>query len=369
MSHLQRTPLYPVYARYGAKTVDFAGWELPVQFGSITQEHEAVRTKAGLFDVSHMGEVEITGKDALAFLQRLTTNDVAKLVPGQAQYGVMCYPDGGTVDDLVIYMLADNHYWLVVNAANRDKDLKWLNEQRASTEEVQIADISPRIALLALQGPRAEAILQRLTDTDLSQIGFFHFQADVRLDGIRALVSRSGYTGEDGFELYVAPEQAVALWEMLLACGEADGLVPCGLGARDTLRFEAKLPLYGQELSETITPIEAGLGFAVKTDKAIPCIGYAVLKQQKEVGPPRKLVGIEMIERGIPRTGYPVYVGEERIGVVTTGTQSPTLKKSLGLALLDKDYTALDTVVEVEIRASRRKAKVVPTPFYKRNKT
>lgn len=367
MSELQRTPLYPVYARYGAKTIDFAGWELPVQFTSITQEHEAVRTRAGLFDVSHMGEVEVKGKGALAYLQRLTTNDVGKLVPGRAQYSVMCYPDGGTVDDLVVYQLAEDHYWLVVNAANLAKDLAWLNQHR--TEDVTIANLSPQIAQLAIQGPRAEAILQRLTECDLSQIGFFHFRADVRLAGIAALVSRSGYTGEDGFELYVQADQAVSLWEKLLACGEADGLVPCGLGARDTLRFEAKLPLYGQELSETITPIEAGIGFAVKTDKAVPCIGCEVLKQQKEAGPPRKLVGIEMLERGIPRTAYPVYADGKRIGAVTTGTQSPTLKKSLGLALLDAAYTALDTVVEVEIRGSRRRAKVVPTPFYKRAKT
>ncbi|MBO8163171.1 MAG: glycine cleavage system aminomethyltransferase GcvT [Brevibacillus sp.] len=366
MSELKRTPLFPVYARYGAKTIDFGGWELPVQFTSISQEHEAVRTKAGLFDVSHMGEVEVAGEGALPYLQRLTTNDVAKLAAGQAQYSVMCYPDGGTVDDLLVYKLEEDRYWLVINAANIEKDLAWLNQHL--TEGVKVTNISDRIAQLALQGPLAETILQRLTDTDLSEIGFFHFQRDVSLDGIKTFVSRSGYTGEDGFELYVDREQAIPLWEKLLAAGREDGLIPCGLGARDTLRFEARLPLYGQELSEKITPIEAGIGFAVKTDKGVPFIGCEVLKQQKEQGAPRKLVGIEMIDRGIPRTHYPVYVGDKHVGEVTTGTQSPTLKKNVGLALLDKAYTAIGTEVEVEIRGKRLKAKVVPTPFYKRDK-
>ncbi|UFJ42945.1 glycine cleavage system aminomethyltransferase GcvT [Brevibacillus humidisoli] len=367
MSDLKRTPLFPVYAQYGAKTIDFGGWEMPVQFTSISQEHEAVRTKAGLFDVSHMGEVEVKGAGALHYLQRLTTNDVSKLVPGQAHYSAMCYPDGGTVDDLLVYKLAEDHYWLVINASNIDKDLDWMKQHL--TDQVTVENISSQIALLAIQGPLAETILQRLATIDLSQIGFFRFQQDVSLDGISTLVSRSGYTGEDGFELYVSADQAVSLWDKLMAAGEEEGLTPCGLGARDTLRFEAKLPLYGQELSREITPIEAGIGFAVKPDKEIPCIGCDVLKQQKEQGAPRKLVGIEMIDRGIPRTDYPVYAGDKRIGVVTTGTQSPTLKKNVGLALLDKAYTALDTAVDVEVRGKRLKAKVVATPFYKRSKS
>lgn len=366
MSTLKRTPLYPVYAKYGGKTIDFGGWELPVQFSSITQEHEAVRTKAGLFDVSHMGEVEVKGPGALAYLQKLTTNDVSKLEVNQAQYSVMCYPDGGTVDDLLVYKFADDHYFLVINAANIEKDVAWMQEQLSG--DVTVTNISSETAQLALQGPLAETILQKLTDTDLSQIGFFRFQRDVLLDGIPALVSRTGYTGEDGFEIYLAPDKAVQLWDKLLEVGAPEGLLPCGLGARDTLRFEAKLPLYGQELSKDITPIEAGIGFAVKTDKEIPCIGHDVLKQQKEQGAPRKLVGIEMIDRGIPRTHYPVFVGDQQIGEVTTGTQSPTLKKNVGLALVKSEYSALDTEVEVEIRGKRLKAKVVATPFYKRPK-
>lgn len=364
MAELKRTPLFDVYAKYGAKTIDFGGWELPVQFSSITQEHEAVRTKAGLFDVSHMGEVDVKGNGALAYLQRLATNDVSKLEVDQAQYSAMCYPDGGTVDDLLVYKYADDHYLLVINAGNIDKDVAWMNENL--TEDVAIENISPKVAQLAIQGPLAESILQKLTETDLSTIGFFRFKRDVQIDGISALVSRTGYTGEDGFEIYLDADKAAQLWDTLLTVGAADGLVPCGLGARDTLRFEAKLPLYGQELGRQITPIEAGIGFAVKVDKEIPCIGNDVLKEQKANGAPRKLVGIEMIDRGIPRTHYPVYAGEELIGEVTTGTQSPTLKKNVGLALIKTEYAAVGTAVEVEIRGKRLKAEVVTTPFYKR---
>jgi len=364
MSQLKRTPLFPVYARYGAKTIDFGGWELPVQFSGISQEHEAVRTRAGLFDVSHMGEVEVKGENALGYLQRLTTNDVSRLEPGQAQYSLLCYPNGGTVDDLIVYKLAEDHYLLVVNAANTEKDVAWLKEHL--TDGVTLENVSDRTAQLAIQGPRAEAILQKLTEADLSEIGPFRFRADVRVNGVPVLVSRTGYSGEDGFELYLSPEHAERLWDRLLAAGKEEGLVPCGLGARDTLRFEAKLPLYGQELAPDITPIEAGLGFAVKTEKKTPFIGQEVLKQQKENGAPRKLVGIEMIDRGIPRTHYPVYAGEEKVGEVTTGTQSPTLKKNVGLALIRSEHAGLGTQLEVEIRGKRLRAVVVPTPFYKR---
>lgn len=366
MSELKRTPLHPVYANYGAKTIDFGGWDLPVQFTSIGAEHEAVRTKAGLFDVSHMGEVDIKGSGALYYLQRLTTNDVSKLAIGQAQYAAMCYPDGGTVDDLLVYKYADDHYLLVINAGNIDKDFAWMQENL--TENVEIENISPKVAQLAIQGPLAEQILQKLTSCDLSQIGVFTFARDVEVDGIPALISRTGYTGEDGFEIYLPSERAVLLWDKLLDIGKEDGLVACGLGARDTLRFEAKLPLYGQELSRDISPIEAGIGFAVKVDKGVPFIGHEVLKEQKMNGAPRKLVGIEMLDRGIPRTHYPVYLGDEQIGEVTTGTQSPTLKKNVGLALLKSEHTAIGTEVEVEIRGKRLKAHIVASPFYKRSK-
>jgi len=366
MSELKRTPLYPVYKKYGAKTIDFGGWDLPVQFSSIKEEHEAVRTAAGLFDVSHMGEVEITGADSLAFIQKMTTNDASKLSDGQAQYTFMCYPDGGTVDDLLVYKKAENDYLLVINASNIEKDVEWLLHHVEG--DVTVQNVSPEIALMALQGPSAEKVLDKLTETDLSTIGFFRFDQDVKISGITTLVSRTGYTGEDGFEIYCKAEDAIRLWELILEAGKDDGVIPCGLGARDTLRFEANLPLYGQELSQDISPLEAGLGFAVKVDKAVRFIGQEALRNQKATGVSRKLVGIEMIDRGIPRTHYPVYVGDEQVGEVTTGTQSPTLKKNIGLALIKAELAQMDAEVEVEIRGKRLKAKIVKTPFYKREK-
>ncbi|MED4730378.1 glycine cleavage system aminomethyltransferase GcvT [Aneurinibacillus migulanus] len=363
MSALKQTPVYSLYKEHGAKTIDFGGWDLPVQFSSIQKEHEAVRMKAGLFDVSHMGEVEVKGPDALAFLQKIATNDASKLVEGQAQYSIMCYPDGGTVDDLLIYKLGAEHYLLVVNAANIEKDYDWM--QKHAEGDMTLRNISDETAQLAVQGPLAETVLQKLTNTNLAEIRFFHFKQNVMLSGISALVSRTGYTGEDGFEIYMQAQDAPTLWNSILEVGGED-VLPCGLGARDTLRFEARLPLYGQELSRDISPIEAGLGFAVKVDKPVPFIGQDALKEQKENGAPRKLVGIEMMERGIPRTHYNVYVGEEKIGEVTTGTQSPTLKKNVGLALVKREYGELDTEIEVEIRGKRVKAKIIRTPFYKR---
>ena len=366
MSELHRTPLFDLYKEYGAKTIDFGGWDLPVQFTSIKDEHEAVRTKAGLFDVSHMGEVEVRGEDSLAFLQKVVTNDVSLLKSGGAQYTAMCYEDGGTVDDLLIYKRTENDYLLVINASNIEKDLKWLVSNKNGN--VSIVNKSEEYALLALQGPVAEEVLQILTDTDLSEIKFFKFKKGIKIAGVDVLISRTGYTGEDGFELYCDSNDAITLWENILEAGKSKGVIPCGLGARDTLRFEAALPLYGQELSKDITPIEAGIGFAVKTNKEAEFNGKAVLLKQKEKGTARKLVGIELLEKGIPRHGYEVFAGGELIGVVTTGTQSPTLKKNIGLALLKSEFTQLGTEIEVQIRKKRLKAKVVATPFYKRSK-
>lgn len=367
MSDLKRTPLYEVYKEYGAKTIDFGGWDLPVQFSSIKEEHEAVRTKAGLFDVSHMGEIEVKGTDSLAYLQKMMTNDISKLKDGAAQYTAMCYENGGTVDDLLVYKLGDDHYLLVVNASNIDKDYKWLQDHVEG--DVQLENLSETTAQVALQGPLAEKVLQELAgETNLSEIGFFKFQQEVTLNGKKALVSRTGYTGEDGFEIYCDSKDVISIWHDILEAGKEDGVLPCGLGSRDTLRFEANLALYGQELSPEISPLEAGIGFAVKLNKEADFIGKEVLLQQKENGVPRKLVGVEMIDRGIPRHGYPVYKGEEKIGEVTTGTQSPTLKKNIGLALLDKAHTDLNDEIEVEIRGKRLKAKIVATPFYKREK-
>lgn len=368
MSTLKRTPLFDLYKQLGAKTIDFGGWELPVQFSSIKEEHEAVRIKAGLFDVSHMGELEVKGADSFSFLQKMLTNDLSKLTIGSAQYSVMCYENGGTIDDLLVYQLYTDHYLLIVNAANIEKDYQWLKDHIEG--EVELNNLSDSLALLALQGPLSEKILQKVIsdDTNLKEIRSFKFKNGCVIQGKKVLISRTGYTGEDGFEIYCQANDASFLWNLLLEQGKEDGLIPCGLGARDTLRFEACLPLYGQELSSEITPLEAGIGFAVKLNKESDFIGKSALKKQKEDGLTRKLVGIEMIDRGIPRHGYLVYANGEKIGFITTGTQSPTLKKNIGLALLDRNYTKLETEVEVEVRKKRLKAKVVSTPFYKGKK-
>lgn len=367
MSELKRTPLYDVYKEYGGKTIDFGGWELPVQFSSIKEEHEAVRTKAGLFDVSHMGEITVKGKDSTAFLQKVMTNDISKIAIHGAQYNAMCNANGGTVDDLLVYKYSDEHYLLVVNASNIEKDFNWLKEHVEG--DVALENISSSIGQIAIQGPLAETILQSIVnDMNLADIKFFKFNPEVSIKGITALVSRTGYTGEDGFEIYCRAEDTISLWKELLAAGKEEGLLPCGLGARDTLRFEATLPLYGQELTAEISPLEAGIGFAVKTTKDADFIGKSVLKEQKEKGLTRKIIGIEMIDRGIPRHGYKIFSGAEEIGWVTTGTQSPTLKKNIGLGLVDIQFTEIDQEIDIEIRNKRLKAKVIQTPFYKRPK-
>lgn len=361
MAELKRTPLFDAYAQYGGKTIDFGGWELPVQFSSIKDEHDAVRNRAGLFDVSHMGEIFVEGADALAYLQKILSNDVSKIAVGGAQYSAMCYENGGVVDDLLTYRLAENTYLLCVNAANIEKDFEWMQQNVAG--DVTITNRSDEFAQIALQGPLAEEVLQALTATDLKEIKYFKFQDNVEVAGYKVLVSRSGYTGEDGFELYGTPEAIVALWHKIL---ESEHVVPTGLGARDTLRFEACLPLYGQELSKDISPLEAGIGFAVKLQKEPKFIGQEALIAQKEAGLARKSVGVEMIGKGIPRHGYKVFKDGVEIGEVTTGTQSPLTKRNIGLALLKTEFTELGTEVEIEIRGKLVPAVTVATPFYKR---
>jgi len=365
-NELKRTPLFDEYAKYGGKTIDFGGWELPVQFTSIKEEHDAVRNRAGLFDVSHMGEILVTGPEALDFLQNLLSNDISKIATGQAQYNAMCYENGGVVDDLLTYKLADNHYLLCVNAANIEKDYDWMMENQHQYD-VTIDNQSDSYAQIALQGPLAEELLQSLTATDLSAIKYFRFQADVEIAGHKALVSRSGYTGEDGFELYGTPADIKALWDIILEAGKDKGVVPAGLGCRDTLRFEAGLPLYGQELSATISPLEAGIGFAVKLNKD-DFIGHEALAEQKEHGLARKIVGIEMIDKGIPRHGYKVFKDGQEIGEVTTGTQLPSSKRNVGNALIDSQFATIGTELEIEIRGKHLKVVTVETPFYKRSK-
>lgn len=366
MRMLKRTPIFPLYEKYGAKTIDFGGWEMPVQFSKIQEEHRAVRQAAGLFDVSHMGEVAVRGSGARRFLQYLVTNDVGRLHPGKAQYTVMCDENGGTVEDFLIYMLAEDDYLLVINAANIEKDVDWI--RRHAPSDVTVENVSFETGQLALQGPKAEEILQMLTDEPLGRLSPFSFASDIRVYGVQALVSRTGYTGEDGFEIYGKPEDVRTLWEAILECGKPYGLLPCGLGARDTLRLEARLPLYGQELSREISPLEAGLAFAVKLEKESDFIGKEALISQKRNGPPRRLRGLEMIDKGIPRNGYDVYREGKKIGYITSGTQSPTLKKSIGLALIESEFATIGEEVEVDIRGKHRRAKLVKTPFYQRKK-
>lgn len=366
MAELKHTPLYEHYKEKHLKMVDFGGWELPIQFTGIIEEHEAVRNQAGLFEVSHMGEIMIEGEKAEAFLNQLLTNNVAKVEIHQAQYNALCYPNGGTIDDLIIYKLTNTQFLLTPNASNKEKVLDWLNEHHQ--EGVQMTDLSDQTGLLALQGPKAKAILSQLTDTDLDSIASYHFESDVTVAGIpHVLVSRTGYTGEDGFELYVPVEYTEKLWGKLLTAGAEAGLKPCGLGARDTLRLEAGLALYGHELAENISPIEGGIGFAVKTKKAEPFIGQEALKKQRSGGLERQVRGLELIDKGIARENYPVFseAGEE-IGFITSGTKSPTLNKSIALALLQLPYTELDTTVYIGVRKKKIAAKVTATPFYKR---
>ena len=365
-NELKRTPLFDEYAKYGGKTIDFGGWELPVQFSSIKEEHDAVRNRAGLFDVSHMGEIFAEGPDALPYLQKMLSNDVSKIAIGGAQYSALCYESGGVVDDLLTYHLDENRYLLCVNAANVEKDFAWL--QGHVEGEVTLTNESANYAQIALQGPLSEEVLQTLTTTDLSAIKYFKFQNNVDLEGHSVLVSRSGYTGEDGFEIYGSPDAITDLWNIILDAGKDKGVIAAGLGARDTLRFEACLPLYGQELSKDITPLEAGIGFAVKLAKDPQFIGQKALIDLKEAGLPRKSVGVEMIDKGIPRHGYKVFKDGIEIGEVTTGTQSPMTKRNIGLALIDATFAEVGIEVEIEIRNKFAKAVIVETPFYKRSK-
>lgn len=358
---LKKTPLNEVEHELGGKMVDFGGWELPVQYSGILEEHAAVRERVGIFDVSHMGEITVKGPAALDLLQRTTCNDVSKLADGRAQYNGLLYPNAGFVDDILIYQNAPNDFFVVVNASNTDKDYEWLADA-AKGMDVEVRNVSADYAQLAIQGPEAERLLQAMTDVDLSSIKYYRF-TNGSVDGVPAIVSRTGYTGEDGFEIYVAPAEAPRLMRKIVDAGAR----PCGLGARDTLRLEAKMALYGNDIDDSTTPLQADLGWIVKIDKG-DFAGRDVLEREKSEGPARKLVGFEMIDRGIARHGYPVVAGGNEVGVVTSGTHSPTLKKAIGLAYLPADKTAPGTEFSVLIRGKEARAKVVPTPFYKRAK-
>jgi len=344
--------------------VPYAGWEMPVEYSGITAEHLAVRRAAGLFDVSHMGEIEIAGTDALAAVQHISSNDASKLKLGQIQYSGLVTPAGTFVDDLLVYRIADDHFLLVVNAANIPKDFAWIRQQLAPFTGAAAVNASARYALIALQGPAAVSVLQPLTGVDLQSLKYYWFAAG-EVAGVKATVSRTGYTGEDGFEVFVPPAQAGRVWDALLDAGRPAGVIPAGLGARDTLRLEAAMRLYGNDIDDKTTIVEADLGWIVGWQKS-DFLGADVLRKQKAEGPARKLVGFEMIDRGIARHGYDVYVGGEKAGLVTSGTQTPFLKKAIGMAYVPAGASAAGTEIDIDVRGRRARARVVPMPFYKR---
>jgi aminomethyltransferase len=363
----RETPLYDEHLAAGGRMVPFAGFLLPSQYTSLAEEHAAVRTRAGLFDVSHMGEIVIRGPRALEFVQRISCNDHSKLVVGRAQYTGLMYPEGTFVDDVLVHQTGDDEYLLVVNAANAAKDFAYLSQIASGDPEVEVLDRSDDFAQLALQGPLAREILQPLTAVTLDEIKYYRFtRGDVA--GQNCLIARTGYTGEDGFELYLAPDGAAGLWRALISGGRSAGLLPAGLGARDTLRLEAGMALYGNDIDHTTTPYEAGLGWIVKLEKG-DFIGRDVLELQQSEGVTRRLVGFEMVDRGIARHGYLVRADNDdgpSIGHVTSGTQLPTLGKAMGMAYLPIDATAVGQEFFVDIRGRAARARVVELPFYSR---
>ncbi len=360
----RKTPLYDEHVAHAGKIVPFAGYLLPVEYPTgVIAEHEAVRTKAGLFDVSHMGEVLFTGTTALDTLNHLLTNEYSTLDIGRCRYAAMCYEDGGMVDDLIVYRISADKFLVVVNAANKDKDVAWMGEHLL--DGTVMCDISDSMAQIALQGPRAQAILEKLASPAQLPTKYYSFTTSVDVDGKPCLVSRTGYTGEDGFELYCEPDDAPALWRALLEAGEDEGLIPCGLGARDTLRLEAAMPLYGHEMDETVDPLEAGLGFAVKLGKD-EFIGKDAISAKGE--PARKRIGLRVTGRGIIRDGHDLYANDVLIGRTTSGTHCPHLKQACAMALVDADSVAVGDAVEADVRGRRVQAEVVPLPFYKREK-
>jgi len=341
--------------------VNFFGFAMPLQYKGIVAEHRHVRLAVGMFDLSHMGELTVRGSQAVSFLQRMTINDVDRLEIGQAQYTAMCYPDGGIVDDLLIYRLKDA-YLLVVNAANIDKDIDWLKAHR--TDGVELENDSSRYALLAIQGPQSQPVLSRLTGTDLDSLPFYHFTTG-RVADTDMILSRTGYTGEDGFELYLNPEEAPRVWDEVFSAGRQDDLQPVGLGARDSLRLEMKYALYGQDIDRTTNPLEAGLGWITKLDRG-EFIGRDALLAQKEKGLTRRLAGFEMLTRAVPRTGYELQVDGQTVGRVTSGIFSPSLNKGIGCGYLPVEHASTGTRIEVLIRNQALPAQVVKTPFYSR---
>jgi aminomethyltransferase len=364
-AELKRTPLNATHRALGARMVEFGGWDMPVEYSGISDEHVAVRTRAGLFDVSHMGEIEIAGRDALALVQWLTSNDASRLAVGQIQYSALTTPAGTFVDDVLAYRMADDHYMLVVNAGNIAKDHDWIRAQAAERGgDTAVVNASSRYALIALQGPQAQAVLQCLTGIDLSGIKYYWF-AHGEVASVRATVSRTGYTGEDGFEIFTPPAQADRVWQALLDAGRSVDLKPCGLGARDTLRLEAAMRLCGSDMDEHTTVLEAGLSWIVGWKKA-DFLGAARLREQRANGPERRLAPFEMKDRAIARHGYPVVRDGQQVGAVTSGTQTPFLKKAIGFAMVPAGMAEVGRPLMIDIRGRAMAAEIVPEPFYKR---
>ena len=356
---LKRTPLFSAHVEAGARMVPFGGWEMPVQYTGIIEEHRAVRAAAGCFDVSHMGEFEVDGPGALAALQRLTTNDVAALEVGQVQYAVLCHPDGGIVDDLTVYRLAPERYMVTVNASNIAKDWAHVTGHGGGARWRNVSD---ETGLIAVQGPKAEALVGRLADVDVTRIGYYRV-GHGKVAGVGTLISRTGYTGEDGFELYVQAGETARVWRALLEGGRADGVVPVGLGARDTLRLEMRYALYGNDIDDTTNPLEAGLGWVVKPAKG-EFIGREAIERVRAAGPARRLVGLEMTERAVARHGYPVVKDGAPVGIVTSGSYGPSVDRCIAMAYVPAPHAAVGTELGVEIRGQAKPARVVKTPFH-----
>jgi aminomethyltransferase len=364
---LKKTPLNEVHRTLGGKMVDFGGWDMPVQYkAGVIEEHMATRTRAGLFDVSHMGEIWVEGRDAIPFVNRITTNDVTKLVDGQAHYSTLTNENGGVVDDLLVYRFNDEKLLLVVNASTTDKDWAWITSHKGEDDDLALTNASVSYCQIAIQGPKAIGILQKLTDTNLDEIKYYHFTIG-HVDGVESIISRTGYTGEDGFEVYAPAENAQQLWEKMLETGAEEGILPCGLAARNTLRLESAMSLYGHELGDDITPLEANLGWITKLQKG-DFVGRDKIAELKEKGIKRKLVGFEMREPGIARDGYDVYVEDDKVGTVTSGSPAPFLKKNIGLAFVPPEFANVGQELRIDVRGKRLAAEVVPTPFYKRQK-
>jgi len=364
-AEIRKTALNARHRASQARMVPFAGWEMPLEYAGITGEHLAVRTRAGLFDVSHMGEIEIAGKDALAAVQRIACSDPAQLQVGQAQYSGLLTPEGTFLDDMIVYRMAPSHFLLVVNAGNIAKDFAWISEQVKTAGNAAVIDSSSRYALIAIQGPAALDVLQPLTGAELAEIQPFWFSYG-EVANARATIARTGYTGEDGYEVFVPPSMADKVWQAILESGRSAGVVPAGLGARDTLRLEAGMRLHGSDIDETTTVLEASLGWVIGWTNEV-FIGRDRLREQKESGVSRRLVGFEMIDRGIARHGHRVMQGGTPVGVVTSGTQTPHLGKAIGMAYVPVEQSKPGTTIEIDVRGRAANARIVKMPFYKRN--